>query len=77
MSIIWDEDTKTVPAAPAAPAAAPEPAKLASLFGESTARVKVDEKRIINCRADLNQLVPIDRAPAAPARARPPATPPR
>jgi ribonucleoside-diphosphate reductase beta chain len=34
-------------------------AKLDSLLGESTARVKVDEKRIINCRADLNQLVPI------------------
>ncbi|MBW8889580.1 MAG: ribonucleotide-diphosphate reductase subunit beta [Fibrobacteres bacterium] len=34
-------------------------AKLVSLLGESVSRVKVDEKRIINCRADLNQLVPI------------------
>jgi ribonucleoside-diphosphate reductase beta chain len=34
-------------------------AKLVSLLGESVNRVKVDEKRIINCRADLNQLVPI------------------
>ena len=55
MSIIWDEETKTVPAAQPAV----EPEKLASLFGESTGRVKVDEKKIINCRADLNQLVPI------------------
>jgi ribonucleoside-diphosphate reductase beta chain len=59
MSIIWDEDTKAAPAAPAQATPADEPAKLGSLFGESTARVKVDEKKIINCRADLNQLVPI------------------
>src|SRR5215216_2580878 len=67
MSIIWDEETKAVPAAasltntPLTPpqGGSEEPAKLASLFGEATGRVKVDEKKIINCRADLNQLVPI------------------
>ena len=66
MSIIWDEEVKTMALPeslagskprPAAPAGEPE--KLASLFGESTGRVRVDDKRIINCRADLNQLVPI------------------
>src|SRR5690606_13261284 len=70
MSISWDEET--TPRTPQGGAfagatsnivpplgGAAEPAKLASLFGESTARVKVDEKKIINCRADLNQLVPI------------------
>jgi ribonucleoside-diphosphate reductase beta chain len=51
-----------VASAPAAKIILPgvnEPVQLATLMGESTARVRVDEKRIINCRADLNQLVPI------------------
>jgi ribonucleoside-diphosphate reductase beta chain len=66
MSMIWDEETAVAAAKSVinavdnnASGAPEEPAKLASLFGESTARVKVDEKKIINCRADLNQLVPI------------------
>jgi ribonucleoside-diphosphate reductase beta chain len=63
MPISWDDETETattiaVPPKPA-PAAAAAPGKLASLLGESTARVRVDDKRIINCRADLNQLMPI------------------
>jgi ribonucleoside-diphosphate reductase beta chain len=65
MSITWDEETAVAAAKSVMNAVdnnavpAGEPAKLASLFGESTGRVKVDEKKIINCRADLNQLVPI------------------
>ncbi|MEM9743176.1 MAG: ribonucleotide-diphosphate reductase subunit beta [Pseudomonadota bacterium] len=41
------------------PAPAPAPAGMAVLTGEtSSERVTVDQKAMINCRADLNQLVP-------------------
>lgn len=62
MSIAWDEETAVAvkkPVEPAPAAAQGAAPLLGSLFGESTSRVRVDEKRIINCRADVNQLVPI------------------
>ena len=44
------------PAAPAAPTSAGVAASVALTHG--AARIRVDDKKIINCQADLNQLVP-------------------
>ncbi len=70
----FDDTHITTKKSPVAPAiAGPAPGKTAAAVAEPTvtsgvtglekinfnaARIKVDEKRIINCRADLNQLVP-------------------
>ncbi len=59
MSISWEEETAVTNSITAPPPVAPPAEALVSLLGESTARVTVDDKRILNCRADLNQLVPI------------------
>ena len=64
MPITWDEEIGKAPATTgsstqATSSAAPADAGMAAFLGESTERVKVDQKSIINCRADLNQLVPI------------------
>ena len=50
----WDEDTSSAPAArlPQAPSEAPADAELVAK------RVNADDKRIINGKTDVNQLVP-------------------
>lgn len=48
-----------VPGAAAAPAATPAASPVAESASGDYRRVAVDDKRIINCRADLNQLMPI------------------
>jgi len=63
----WDEDTTETVATTAAPteqapqaAATETPAGVTGLedLEMGAARIEVDDKKIINCRADLNQLVP-------------------
>jgi ribonucleoside-diphosphate reductase beta chain len=69
----WDDAPATAPAAPAPAAKAPHPAVVMAAVKADDAvagatgledveigarRIQVDDKKIINCRADLNQLVP-------------------
>ena len=68
MSLDWDDAPKAAPQPQAQPAArAAHPAVVANGAAGATGledltmgarRIQVDDKKIINCRADLNQLVP-------------------
>ena len=53
-----EQPLPTVAAPPREAAAEPAPVAAQSQPPESTERVTVDQKQMINCRADLNQLVP-------------------
>ncbi len=56
MSLTWDDEPTTVETVEAAVAAAPVIPEPELVVG--AARIRVDDKKIINCKADLNQLVP-------------------
>ncbi|MDF2983030.1 MAG: ribonucleotide-diphosphate reductase subunit beta [Devosia sp.] len=52
MSLDWSSDLNTPAPAPLAPAAD-------TRIDRSGGRVSVDDKAMINCRADVNQLLPL------------------